>query len=76
MQGDRGFVDAVLCKPPRLLLVEFKGYRADGSLTPLEAEQYEWLASLQGCEGVEAYLWSPEDWQSGEILRVLKGETP
>jgi hypothetical protein len=61
--GDgRGFVDLVLAKPGRVLFVELK---ADaGRLT---AQQKEWV------EVLDAKVWRPADWHSGEILRVLSG---
>jgi hypothetical protein len=64
VQGDVGFPDLVLVRPPRVVFAELK--RAGGRLT--EAQQ-GWLDALHACEGVEAYLWTPEDWHT--IQRVL-----
>jgi hypothetical protein len=62
--GDVGFPDLVLCRPPRLILAELK--RAGGKVSP---QQREWLNALQACDGVECYVWYPNDWQ--QILSVL-----
>lgn len=69
-QGHVGWPDLAMVHPVqhRFLIAELKGPRGR-----LEPEQHEWLSALQGCPGVEAYLWDPESWQSGEILRVLSG---
>jgi hypothetical protein len=66
IQGDAGFPDLVLCRPPRLILAELK--RVDGKPTPA---QREWLDALSACAGVEVYLWTPADWDS--IVRTLTG---
>ena len=66
IQGDAGFPDLVLCRPPRLILAELK--RVGGKLT---AEQQAWLEALQACAGVECYLWTPNDWDA--IVRMLTG---
>jgi len=58
IQGDAGFPDLVLCRPPRLILAELK--RVGGKPTPA---QREWLEALQACAGVECYLWTPVDWK-------------
>lgn len=60
-----GFPDLVLVRPPVVLFAELKN--AAGRLRP---EQHDWLASLKGCERVEASLWRPSDWQ--EIQEALK----
>jgi hypothetical protein len=59
-----GFPDLVLCKPPRLLVVELKSQA--GRVRP---EQAVWLDALRRC-GVDARLWRPGDW--AEIERTLK----
>ena len=64
VQGDVGFPDLVLCRPPRLILAELK--RVGGKVSP---QQQEWLDALQACDGVECYVWYPSDWQ--QILSVL-----
>lgn len=59
-----GFLDLVLCRPPRLLIAEFKA--EDGHPT---AAQRCWLALLADCPGCEVYLWRPSDWpQIQEVL--------
>jgi len=66
IQGDAGFPDLVLCRPPRLILAELK--RVGGKPT---AEQQAWLETLASCAGVECYLWTPNDWDA--IVRMLTG---
>jgi hypothetical protein len=65
IQGDAGFPDLVLCRPPRLILAELK--RVGGKPT---VEQQAWLHALASCAGVECYLWTPADWDS--VARTLK----
>jgi len=65
VQGDVGFPDLVLCRPPRLILAELK--RVGGRLT---AAQRGWLDALGQCAGVECYLWRPEDWDA--IVTTLR----
>jgi len=65
VQGDTGFPDLVLCRPPRLILAELK--RVGGKVS---VAQREWLSALQACTGVECYIWYPNDW--GTIERVLQ----
>jgi len=67
IQGDAGFPDLLLCRPPRLILAELK--RVGGKLT---AEQQAWLEALQACAGVECYLWTPADWDA--VVRTLGGK--
>jgi hypothetical protein len=67
LQGDAGFPDLVLCRPPRVIFAELK--RAGGRLTPA---QRGWLEALQACAGVECYLWTPADWDS--IVQHLRKE--
>ncbi len=65
VSGDgAGFPDIVLCRPPLVLFAELKSER--GKLRP---EQREWLEILGRCEGVEARLWRPRDFE--EIERTL-----
>ena len=66
IQGDAGFPDLVLCRPPRLIVAELK--RVGGKPT---AEQQAWLEALQACAGVECYLWTPADWDV--VARTLGG---
>jgi hypothetical protein len=67
VQGDVGFPDLVLCRPPRLILAELK--RLGGKVSP---QQREWLEALQACDGVECYVWNPDDWEA--IVRTLRRE--
>ena len=64
IQGDAGFPDLVLCRPPRLILAELK--RNGARPTPA---QRGWLEALQACAGVECYLWTPADWNA--VVRTL-----
>jgi hypothetical protein len=62
-----GFVDAVLAKPGKpLLMCELK---VPGGVVTLA--QQRWLNVLQQGAGVEAHLWYPEDWS--EIVERLRG---
>jgi hypothetical protein len=63
IQGDAGFPDLVLCRPPRLITAELK--RVGGKPT---AEQQAWLEALSACAGVECYLWTPDDWDAIEAI--------
>jgi hypothetical protein len=65
IQGDAGFPDLVLCRPPRLILAELK--RVGGKLSPA---QRGWLDALHACAGVECYLWTPSDWEA--IIDTLR----
>lgn len=53
-----GLPDLILCRPPRLLFVELK--TEHGQLT---RAQEEGLALLNGCPGIETYVWRPHDEQ-------------
>ena len=66
IQGDAGFPDLVLCRPPRLILAELK--RVGGKPTPA---QRGWLDALHACASVECYLWTPADWDA--VARALGG---
>jgi hypothetical protein len=61
-----GFVDIVAVRPPRLLMIELKSAR--GQLTSF---QQAWLDDLRACDGVEVFIWRPDDWE--DLVRVLKG---
>lgn len=76
IQGDVGFPDLVLVRPPRLIFAELKV--GSNKLAP---EQSAWLedlrmtrmaARLEGAatsSTIECYLWRPEQWS--QILVVL-----
>lgn len=62
-----GFVDCVLAKPGKpLLMVELK--TDTGQVTPAQAA---WLEALQGATGIVAACWRPKDLE--EICRLLRG---
>lgn len=62
-----GFVDAVLAKPGKpLMLAELK---VPGGVVSLA--QQRWLAVLGQVTGVEAHLWMPSDWPA--IVERLRG---
>ncbi len=63
MEGDTGFPDLVLVKPPRLILAELKRGKATTKAGKPSDEQAEWLRQLGSVPGVEAYCWTPEQWQ-------------
>ncbi len=48
-------------RPPAVVFAELK--TETGSV---RTEQHGWLSALRGCEGVEARLWRPRDWQEIE----------
>ena len=68
IQGDPGFPDLVLVrkcgKHVRVIIAELKSEK--GRLT---GEQKAWLRLLEGCKGVEAYIWRPKMWE--DILSIL-----
>lgn len=61
-EGDLGFPDMVLCRPPRLIIVELKVQPATRQAGQPSEGQAEWLRQLALC-GVEAYCWRPDMWQ-------------
>lgn len=65
IQGDPGFPDLVMVRPPRVIIAEIKTDR--GELSPA---QREWVLDLYGCRSVESYLWKPCMWE--EIDKVLE----
>jgi len=64
IHSPRGFPDVVLCRPPRLLLIELKTDHGKTS-----SHQDRWLELLRGCPGVEVFLWRPSDLDA--IAQVL-----
>ena len=65
-----GWPDYFGIRDTRAVVAELKGYNAKGHLGQLEAEQWEWLYTLQQVPGIEAYLWTPDDVDGiAEILR-------
>ena len=67
LEGDPGLPDLILCKPPRLLFCELKV----GRNKPSDA-QSAWLGALGSCDGVESYLWRPEEWDA--VVDVLRAK--
>ena len=65
IQGDAGFPDLVLCRPPRVIFAELK--RNGARPTP---QQQGWLDALSACTGVECYLWTPADWE--RVVETLR----
>ena len=55
VQGDNGFPDLVLVRPPDLIFVELKS--AVGRTSP---DQDRWLAMLE-MAGAEVHIWRPRD---------------
>lgn len=66
MEGDEGFLDYVLIRPPRLILAELKRIRRPSEISD---GQKIWLAMLGQVPGIEVYLWTPD--QRDEILLCL-----
>lgn len=66
VQGDAGFPDIVLVRPPRLLFVELKA--ENGRLAPL---QVQWQDALKRCPSIEHMVWRPSDWRTGAVEQVL-----
>jgi len=65
IQGDAGFLDLVLVRRPRVIIAEIKSDR--GRLTP---DQQAWLKELEGCLGVESYVWRPRMFE--DIVGILR----
>ena len=69
-----GFPDIVAVKAPWVVFAELKASsgkvkaRAARSTRRELPTQRDWLTSLGACDGVETYLWKPEDWE--QILQV------
>lgn len=59
-----GLPDLILLRPPQLVFLELK--KEKGDPTPA---QTEWVAGLQACPGVEAFIVRPSD--TDEILALL-----
>ncbi len=66
IQGDAGFPDLVLVRPPRCLFVELKSDK--GKLSP---EQERWLRELSACLGIQVCIWRPSDFD--KIVEILRG---
>ena len=68
VEGDAGFPDLVLCRPPRLILAEIKSAR--GRYSPA---QRAWLDVLSGVPGVEVCEWRDGQTTLEEIREILTG---
>jgi len=66
MEGDEGWPDYVLVRPPRLIIAELKRVRRPSDV---HEGQKLWLQQLGQVPGVEVYLWTPD--QRDEILLCL-----
>jgi len=64
IQGDAGFPDLVLARDGRVIFAELK--RTGGRPTQ---QQHMWLETLALCNGVEVYVWFPDDWD--RIVEIL-----
>jgi hypothetical protein len=67
IEGDAGFPDLVLLRPPRLVIAELKS--AKGKVSP---EQQLWLAAFREVGEIEVYEWRPDDWACGAIEAILR----
>ncbi len=64
-RNNPGLPDWIFVRAPRVVFCELKAQRGR-----VRAEQRVWLAALQLCRGVEAYLWRPSDWET--VMEILK----
>ena len=62
-RSQAGFPDLALVRAGRLILAELKA--AKGRVRPAQAV---WLDALGGVDGVEVYLWRPQDWPAIEAV--------
>lgn len=65
IQGDPGFPDLVLVRPPLIIMVEVKSER--GRLSPA---QQRWIAALEVCTSADFRIWRPSDWD--RIVETLR----
>jgi len=66
IMGDPGFPDVAIAGHGRCIVAELKS--SSGTVDP---DQAAWHAALVEA-GVEAYVWRPEHWESGEIRQILE----
>ena len=64
----KGFPDLLMLRD-RIIVAEIKG--DEDRLRP---EQERWLTAFR-MAGVAAFLWTPADWEGGEIDRVLRARS-
>jgi hypothetical protein len=63
VEGDAaGWVDLMLCRPPRLIFAELKSERGR-----LSADQEAWQHKLRACHA-EVYIWRPADRPAIKVL--------
>lgn len=74
-EGDLGFPDMVLVRPPRLIIVELKAHPPAVKAGQPSEGQAEWLNQLRAVPGVETYLWWPGDWEQ-VYLTLAKDSQP
>jgi hypothetical protein len=67
IQGNPGFPDLTLLRPPRLVFAELKSVKGR-----VDFDQATWLNGLDVVQGVEQYVWRPIDWEAGRIEDVLR----
>jgi len=72
IQGDPGFPDLVLARKlsifggnVRVIFAELKSDKGK-----VADEQREWIRLLEGCKGVETYIWRPRMWE--DILATTR----
>lgn len=75
MEGDKGWLDLILLRPPRLILSELKVHREGTKAGDPEPEQAEWIKQLLMVPGLEVYVWRPEDWEE-VYLTLAKDSMP
>lgn len=66
IQGDKGWVDLVLCGYGRFMVVECKS--ETGKLTD---DQGAWRWELLNA-GIEYHVWRPRHWFDGTVARILE----
>jgi hypothetical protein len=64
----KGFPDLLMVRE-RVIVAEIKG------TDRLSRQQKEWLSAFR-MAGVAAYVWTPTDWEAGDVERVLRGREP
>lgn len=63
----KGFPDLLLVRD-RVIVAEIK------SADRLSREQKEWLSAFR-MAGIAAHVWTPDEWASGEIERILRARS-
>jgi hypothetical protein len=62
-----GFLDMVICRPPRLIMAEIK-------IPPdkVKPDQQEWIDIWKQMSNIEVYVWTPKEWLDDSIINILK----